>query len=708
MKLSRRQLLRCTGALLVSFPPASNARRRETEAFAPNGYLRIDANGKVTIVVGSVEMGQGTYTSIPMLIAEELEVPLTSVSVEHAPPDSRLFGNPFLAGVQVTGNSNSIRGSWDPMRRAGAVARTALVRAAARRWKVDPDTCVAESGAVLHAASGRRASYGSLVGAAARLRLPSPADVVLKRREDFRLIGTPARRLDLASKVNGTAIYGIDARMPDLRHAALSMPPVFGARVRAVDPTGATALPGVRRIVTLDDTVAVVADHTWAAKQGLAALKVDWDEGEHARLSTEAIVEEMRRASTSPGVNVRREGDFESALSSARTTHEANYEIPFLAHATMEPMNCTVHVRRDRCDVWVGTQVLGRAQSAAAEVTGLPIERVFVHNHLLGGGFGRRLEVDVITRAVKVAKHVDGPVKVVFSREDDMRHDMYRPYFCDRLSAGLDERGTPVAWHHRITGSSIMARFFPPIFKDGFDPETIDGAVDPPYAFPNLLVQYVRHEPPGIPTAFWRGVGPTHNIFMVESFIDELAWLVDKDPVAYRQALLAHNPRAGRVLDLAASRAGWGDELPPGRGRGIAVQQTFGSFLAHVVEVEVERNGAVKVRRVVCAMDCGVVVNPDTVRAQMESGTVFGLSAALYGEIRVREGRVVQGNFGDYRVLRINEMPGVEVHLVDSGEKPGGVGETATSCVMPALANAIFAATRKRIRKLPVATQAAY
>jgi len=707
MNLSRRRFVQTGGALWLAFHVPGAASTESETSFAPNAYLRVDPRGQVTVIVAYVEMGQGTYTSIPMLVAEELEVSLSSVRVEHAPPDERFYGNPFLGGIQATGNSNAIRGSWEPMRRAGAVARTLLVQAAAVQWKVEPASCRAEKGAVVHSASGRRLPYGALVAAAAKLPVPAPESVTLKPRERFKLIGTPAKRLDLAGKVNGAAIYGIDAKVPGMKIATLAMSPAFGGRLRNMDDAAAKAVPGVRQIVRLDDAVAVVADHMWAAKQGLAALKIEWEDGANAALSSASLAADMEAASRKPGAVARNDGDFAKALETAATRHEAVYQAPFLAHATMEPMNCTVHVRKDSCEVWTGTQAMTRARAAAAQTAGLPLERVTVHNHLLGGGFGRRLEIDGIVRAVQVAKQVDGPVKVIYTREEDIQHDMYRPYFYDRMTAGLDAQGMPVAWSHRITGSSIMARWAPPFFQKGLDPETVDGAVEPPYALPNMRIEYVHHEPPGIPTAFWRGVGPAHNVFMVESFIDELAAVAGKDPVAYRRALLAANPRARAVLDLAAGKAGWGKPLAGRAGRGVSLQHAFGSYLAQVAEVEVAASGEVRVRRVVCAVDCGTVVNPDTVRAQMESGVAFGVSAALREEVTLKGGRVEQTNFGDYRVLRIDEMPSVDVYLVDSREAPGGIGETATACVMPALTNAIFAATGKRIRKLPVANQAA-
>ena len=586
------------------------------------------------------------------------------------------------------------------MRRAGATARVLLVQVAAQRWNVDPTTCHAARGEVIHAASGRRLAYGSLVADAARL--PVPDKVALKPLSAYTLVGTPAKRLDTPAKVNGTAVYGIDARVPGMKFATLAQAPAYGGRLRSVDDRKARAVRGVRQIVKLDDCVAVVADHMGAARKGLAALVLDWDDGPNAALGTAEIVESLRIASQGPAVTARQEGDNARAMSGAATRLEAIYQVPFLAHTAMEPMNCTVHVKKDSCEVWVGTQVLSRAHATAVAVSGLPPEKVVVHNHLLGGGFGRRLDVDGVTRAVQIAKAVDGPVKVVWSREEDIRRDMYRPYFYDRLSAGLDAQGRPVAWSHRITGSSIIKRWLPPAWDKGLDPDTIDGAAEPPYALPNILVEYVNHEPPQIPTAFWRGVGPTHNIFVVESFIDELAFAARKDPGIYRLSLLGANPRARGVLQLALDKSGWGATLPAGQGRGVSLQFAFGTFMAQVADVEVATSGEVRVKRVVCAVDCGVVVNPDTVRAQIQSAVIFGIGAALYGEITFKGGRVEQSNFHDYRALRINEAPTMEIHIVKSSESPGGMGEPGTSCLAPAVTNAIFAATGRRLRKLPV------
>jgi len=439
-----------------------------------------------------------------------------------------------------------------------------------------------------------------------------------------------------------------------------------------------------------------------AAKKGLAALVIAWDEGPNATLSTDAIAAELEQATLKPGPVAQTVGDVEAAMASAATKVEATYHVPFLAHAAMEPMNCTVHVRKDGCEIWVGNQAITRAQAFAAKAAGMAPEQVVIHNHLIGGGFGRRLEADGVARAVEIARHVDGPVKVVWTREEDIQHDMYRPMFVDRLSAGLDAKGMPVAWNNRFAGSSIIARYFPPFFKDGLDPDTTDGAINLVYDFPNFHVEYLNVEPPGIPTAFWRSVGPSHNVFVTESFVDELAAAAKQDPVAYRLALLGKSPRAKAVLELAAEKAGWNDKLPPRIGRGVSLQNVFGTYMAQVAELEVSDDGEVRVRRVVCALDCGVVVNTDTIEAQVQSAVIFGITAALHGEITVKDGRVEQANFDTYEMLRIDAAPAVEVHIVASTEAPGGMGEPGTSAIVPAVANAIFAATGTRLRKMPV------
>jgi isoquinoline 1-oxidoreductase beta subunit len=668
---------------------------------APNAFVQIDTSGKVTLIIPKVEMGQGVYTSIPMLIAEELEVPLDRVTVDHAPPNEKLFTDPLLGG-QLTGGSTSIRYAWEPMRRAGATTRLLLINAAAAQWQVDPATCHAENGQVIHADTKRSIAYGQLVDAAAKL--PAPQNVTLKDPKDFKLIGTQAKRLDSPEKVDGSAIFGLDVRLPGMVYAAIVNCPVFGGTLASVDDTAAKKIPGVRQIVKIDNGVAVIGDHTWAAKRGAAALKITWNEGDGASVSTKTIVDDMEKASQGNGAVARKDGDVNNAFSQAKTRIDAVYQQPFLAHATMEPINCTVHVKPDSCDIWVGTQVPTRARDAGAKVTGLPADKVTVHNFLLGGGFGRRLEADMVTQAVKVAKQLNVPVKVTWTREEDIQHDMYRPIYYDRISAGLDANGRPIAWQHRIVGSSILARFAPPAVKNGVDPDAVEVAADLPYDLPNQLVDYVRQEPRAIPTAFWRGVGPTRGTFVVESFIDELAVQAKVDPVRYRRDLLGKSPRAQNVLNVATQAAGWGGSVPKGQGRGVSVMHAFGSFFSMVADVTVDQ-GEVRVNRVVCAVDCGMVVNPNTVEAQIQGGIIFAITAALYSEITIERGRVQQNNFTDYRILRIHEAPAIEVHIVKSSEAPGGIGEPGTAAAMPAIANAIYAATGKRLRQLPVGSQ---
>jgi isoquinoline 1-oxidoreductase beta subunit len=704
--LSRRTFLKASaaagGGLLISvtMPNAvGDAAAADAGGFAPDAFIRIDRGGQVTLIVPQVEMGQGTYTSLPMLVAEELEVALSQVRVEHAPPDDRLFGNRLL-GFQVTGGSTSVRAFWEPLRMAGATARAMLLSAAAANWQVTTDSCRAEKGEVIHVPTGRRLGYGALADKAATL--PAPDKVALKDPKDFKLIGTAAKRLDAPDKVNGKAIFGIDVKVPGMKIAAVAACPAIGGKLARVDDRKAKAIRGVRAVVRLDDAVAVVADHMWAARKGLAALDIVWDEGENAHVSTKDIVKQLEDAANGAAVVARREGDVAKAMAGAAKTVEAVYQLPFLAHATMEPMNCTAHVRKDGCDIWVGTQVPTRARVAAAEAAGLPPEKVEVHNCLLGGGFGRRLDVDSISQAVRIAAQVDFPVKVVWSREEDIQHDVYRPYYYDRLAAGLDAKGLPIAWSHRIVGSSIEARWVPQEFANGLDSDAVEGAAGP-YAFANILVDYVRQEPPtGLVTGWWRGVGMTHNAFMVEGFIDELAHEAKIDPVAYRRALLETNPRMRAALDLAAEKAGWSRPLPAGVGRGVSAMFGFGTYIAQIAEVAVGKDGQVRVQRVVCALDCGRTVNPDTIRAQIEGGIIFGITAALHGEITIEKGRVVQSNFDNYKMLRIDEAPVIEVHLIASDAEPGGIGEPGTSAIAPAVVNAIFAATGKRLRRLPV------
>jgi isoquinoline 1-oxidoreductase subunit beta len=702
--LSRRGFLAAGaaigGGLVLSLSlPLGQSDAATADEFTPNAFIRIGSDGHIVLTMPYVEMGQGTYTSISMLIAEELDVNLKQVRLEHAPPNEKLYFNPLL-GVQATGNSNAMRGAWKQLRQAGATARTMLIEAAAKRWNVDAKMCRAQDGEVTHAPTGRTLRYGELAAEAAKM--PVPANAVVKSPGEFTLIGTSVKRLDSPSKVNGTAQYGIDARPAGVKIATLAQSPVAGGRVKILDDTAAKAVKGVRQIVRLDDAVAVVADHMGAAKKGLAALKIEWDEGRNASVATADIAKKLEQATLGAGAVAQNIGDADKAMAAAATKVEAIYQLPFLAHATMEPMNCTVHYRKDECEIWLGNQAIGRVQAMAAKTAGLPLEKVIVHNHLIGGGFGRRLEPDGAIRAVEIAKQVDSPVKVIWTREEDIQHDVYRPYWFDRISAALDAQGKPVAWKNHFAGSSVIARWAPPYFKDGLDSDSTEGAINLVYDFPNFHVEFSHVEPEGITTGFWRSVGPSHNVFVVESFVDEMAAAAKQDPVAYRRALLGNSPRARSVLDLAAEKANWGQSLPKGVGRGVSVQYVFGSYLAQVAEVEVAKDGSVRVRRVVCAMDCGTVVNPDTVQAQLQGGIMFGTTAALYGEITLKNGRIEQTNFDTYQMIRMNEAPAIEVHVVKSSEPPGGMGETGTSGIVPAIANAIFAATGKRLRKMPI------
>lgn len=711
--MSRRTFFQGTGLLLgfaltgartgpVFAAPVSQVTENDvTGTFAPNGFIRINPTGAVTLVIPMIEMGQGVYTSLSMLLAEELEVKLDQIQVQHAPPNHALYVNSII-GIQNTGGSASVRAFWTPLRQAGAVGRNLLIAAAAKRWNVDPATCRAKDGIVFDASGSKHLSYGELARAAAELPVPPAANVKLKDAKDFTLIGTRAKRVDSAIKVDGRALYGIDTRLPGMKVAAVAISPVLGGKAKAVDEKSALAVKGVRQLVNIDEAVAVVADHMGAAKKGLEAAAIAWDDGPSGKVSNADIVMQLEEESKKPGAVARKVGDVGKALAEAAQRVDAIYQVPFLAHAAMEPMNCTVYLRKDRCDIWVGTQAPTITQSQVAELTGLPKDAIKIHNHLIGGGFGRRLEADGTVLAVKIATHVDGPVKVIWSREEDIQHDMYRPYYLDRLSAGLDAAGKPVAWTHRIAGSSVMARYYPPYFKDGLDPDAVEAAAEPPYALPNIHVDFVRVEPPGVRTSWWRGVGPTHNVFVVESFIDELAHAAKQDPVAYRKGLLGHNPRALAVLSLAAKKAGWGSPLPARHGRGISVQFAYGSYTSQVAEVEVTAAGSVKVKRIVCAIDCGMCVNPDTIEAQIQGGTLFGLTAALHGSITFKDGRVEQSNFDSYLPMRIDEVPVVETHLVRSSEAPGGVGEAPTAVVSAAVTNAIFAATGTRVRRLPV------
>ncbi|HVN02026.1 MAG TPA: molybdopterin cofactor-binding domain-containing protein [Caulobacteraceae bacterium] len=691
-------MLKGAGVLLIGFcAPIVRTARAESAPFAPNAFVRIDGAGEVTLIMPQVEMGQGVYTAISMILAEELDADWAKVKVDHAPPDEAHYANPAL-GVQATGNSNSIRAFWKPLRKAGAGARACLVQAAATAWNVPPAECRTASGVVIHDGNGRRADYGSLVQRAAAIT--PPADPPLKDPSQFHLIGRPLKRLDTPDKTNGAAKYGIDAMPPGVKFATLAQSPVLGGKVAQVDDTQARQIPGVRQVVVLDDLVAVVGDHMWAAKQGLEALQVAWDDGPNAAVGTDEIWARLRQASARDGAVAKDAGDIGRALQASDVIAQT-YEMPLLAHATMEPLNATVHVTPSSAEVWIGTQVIERVHAAVARAAGLAESQVTVHQHLLGGGFGRRLEPDMAYQAARIAKQVDGPVKVVWTREEDIRHDIYRPVYHDSLWARLDG-GRIAAWKHRVTGSSVLARWLPPAFQKGVDGDGVDSAQDIPYDIPNLRVEFNREEPPGVVTGFWRGVGPNNNVFAIESFIDELARKAGQDPVAFRRAHLSKSPRLKVALDLVARESGWGTPLPPRCGRGVSVQPSFASWVATVVECQVDDEGEVALRRVTTAVDTGMAVNPDTIAAQLQGGIVFGLTAALYGEITLEKGRVQQSNFHDYRMLRIDQVPPIDVHVIKSAEAPGGIGETGTTSAVPALRNAIYAATGVPLRRMPI------
>lgn len=668
-------------------------------SFVPNAFIRIDREGWVTLTIPQVEMGQGTYTSLAMILAEELDAAWSSVRVEHAPADDRYI-NPMLT-FQGTGNSNSIRAFWNPLRQAGAMARQCLIDAAARKWRAPISECRTEEGRVIHPQTNRSLDYGPLAAHAAVLT-PSKSPR-LKDVSEFRLIGRPLKRLDTATKVNGTATFGIDVRPEGVLVATLIKSPVLGGKVVRVDDTRTKQIAGVRQVVVLDDMVAVAGDHMWAAKRGLEALDVVWDDGPNAGVSSELIWSQLRNASKRDGAVAEEIGDAGATSDGAAPAQiiAAEYELPLLAHACLEPLNCTVHVKRNAVEAWIGTQVMQRVRAAVANGANVPEGQVTVHNHLIGGGFGRRLEPDMAYDAARIARHVSSPVKVVWTREEDIRHDIYRPVYHNSLSARL-EGDRIIAWKHKISGSSVFARFLPPVFKDGIDPDGVDSAEDMPYAIPNLRVEFNREEPPGVITGFWRGVGPNNAVFAIESFIDELARKVGRDPIEFRRAHLGKSPRLLAALDLVREKSEWDSHLPQRCGRGVAVQNSFGSFIATVVECKVTEVGDVELRRVTSVVDTGLAINPDTIVAQLQGGLIFGLTAALYGEITLKNGRVQQSNFHDYQLLRLNQAPHIDVHVIKSAEAPGGIGETGAVAATPALRNAIYAATGVALRRMPI------
>ncbi len=694
------------GGLLVSWYlplPSAGAERAAAgeNQVALNAFVRIGTDESVTVIASHSEMGQGVYTSLPMLLNEELEADWSKIRVEAAPVD-KVYNHPIF-GMQMTGGSTTSPAEWERYRKMGALARTMLVAAAAQQWKVDAASCQVEKGVVLHRATGQRATYGSLANAAAQLT--PPAEVKLKDAKSFTLIGKPTRRLDTPSKTNGSAQFGLDVSLPGMLTAVVARPPVFGGKVAKFDASEALKVPGVKAVEQVESGVAVIAERFWPAKVGRDKLVVEWDLGPNAGLSTEQMTRDFAELAKSPGVVAKKTGDPEGALKTAAKTITAEYDVPYLAHAMMEPLNCVVDLHADGCEIWTGTQFETVDRANAAQVAGLPPEKVQIHTTLLGGGFGRRANPasDFVREAVHVAKVAKAPVKVVWTREDDLQGGWYRPMWHDRFVAGLDANGEPLAWTHTIVGQSIMQGTLFEAFgiKDGVDSTSVEGAADLLYGVPNLLVDL--HSPKiGVPVQWWRSVGHSHTGFSVEAFLDEVAHAGGKDPYELRRKLLANQPRMLAVLDLAAQKANWGAKLPAGVGRGIAGHFSFDSYVAQVVEASVAKDGAVRVHRVVCAVDCGTVINPDTVKAQMEGGIVFGLTAALKTEITLKNGRVEQTNFHDYQMLRIFESPKIEVYIVPSNANPTGVGEPGVPPVAPALANAIFAVTGKRIRRLPI------
>ena len=643
-----------------------------------------------------LEMGQGVMTSMPMLVAEELDFDWTKIKTEWAGADPK-YGNPNFGGQQLTAGSNSVRGMWKVLREAGATARVMLVKAAAQTWGVAENTCTTDKGEVIHQATGRRLKYGTLVDKAAAL--PVPTGVTLKDPKTFKLLGNSLARLDVPEKVNGTAMFGIDVKLPGLLTAKVVRCPVFGGKVARFNADKAKAVPGVKQVVQISTGVAVVADNYWSASRGAQALDITWDEGPLAKLTTAEILTRYKELAQKPGKVARNDGNADTAIANSKS-FERTFEAPFLAHATMEPMNCTADYRADGCDVYVPTQGQTPSHQAAVAASGLPADKVKIHVTYMGGGFGRRGEADFVIDAVETSKAVGKPVKVVWSREDDMQHDYYRPISYARMWGAVDASGKPTVFKQHIVQQSLMKRIggLPP---NGVDFISVDGSANLPYDIPNIRVEYTENDP-GIPFGFWRSVGASFQGFVVEAFIDEMAAAAKKDPFEFRRDLLGKSPRHKAVLELAAEKSGWGKPLPAGRFRGIAVMDAFGSYLAQVTEVSVDARGAVKVHRIVCTVDTGWVINPDTIKAQMEGGIVYGLTAALKGEITIKNGRVEQRHFGDYQVLRHNEMPEIEVFIVPSTETPGGIGEPSTALAAGSLVNAVAAATGRRIYSLPI------
>ncbi|WP_417329289.1 molybdopterin cofactor-binding domain-containing protein [Halomonas cupida] len=688
----------------------------DSQAFEPNAFLRIDEDNKVTVIAKHLEMGQGTYTGLATIVAEELDADWSQVQVESAPADASRYNNLHWGPNQGTGGSSAIANSWQQLREAGATARAMLVAAAAQQWEVSAAEIVVESGVVKHEPSGNEASFGELAEAAAELSVP--AEVTLKDPADFTLIGRHIQRQDSPDKTTGQAEFTQDIHLPDMLTAVVAHPPRFGARLSSFDDAEARQVKGVVEVVEIPSGVAVLAKDTWSARQGREALGIEWDESGAFSLGTEEIFERYRELAESAGTVAEQRGDADAALAETEHTLEAAYDLPYLAHAAMEPLNCVIQLSEEGCEVWNGDQMQTYDQSVLAELFDLTPEQVRINTLYAGGSFGRRAAkgADYIVEAAHIVKAIDGrvPVKLVWLREDDMRAGNYRPLFHHRLWAGLDEQGQLVAWRHRLVGQSVAEGSpFEAMIQDGIDPTSVEGASNLPYAIANFQVELHTPSDIGVPVQWWRSVGSSHTAFSTECFIDELASEAEKDPVAWRLEMLADHPRHAGVLELAAEKAEWGQPLADAddegalRGRGVAVHESFNSWVAQVAEVTVQSNGNVRVDRVVCAVDCGIAVNPDVVKAQVEGSIGFALTAALYGEIRLTEGRVEQSNFHDYQPLRIGAMPAIEVHIVTSAEAPSGIGEPPVPPLAPAVTNAIFAATGKRIRRLPIADQLA-
>jgi isoquinoline 1-oxidoreductase beta subunit len=714
---SRRRFLQGTAGLTLAIylPMSASAAAGSKKAasamsFEPNAFLRIAEDNTVTVISKHLEMGQGTYTGIATIVAEELDADWSQVRVESAPADAKRYNNLLWGPAQGTGGSTAIANSWEQLRKAGASARAMLVSAAAQQWNVPPAEIQVANGTVMHKASGRKASFGQLARAAADEA--APADVKLKDPKDFSLIGKRIPRKDSVAKTTGKAVFTQDIHLPGMLTAVVAHPPRFGAKVKSFDALKAKAVKGVVDVVRIPAGVAVLAKDTWSAKKGRDALAVEWDESAAFKLGSAQILEKYRELAKSPGKVASSTGDADKALAGAARTLEASYDFPYLAHAAMEPMNCVVRLGEDGCEVWNGEQMQTVDQMVLAKLFGLPPEKVRINTLYAGGSFGRRAskDSDYILEAAQIVKAINGraPVKLVWMREDDMRAGYYRPMFHHRLWAGLDDQGKLVGWRHRLVGQSILAGSpFEMMMKDGIDAVSVEGAANLPYAIPNMQVDLHTPTDVGVPVLWWRSVGSTHTAFSTECFIDELAQVAKKDPVAWRLSMLDRHPRHAAVLKLAADKAGWGATLPAGkagerRGRGVAVHESFNSYVAQVAEVTVKDDGSYRVDRIVCVVDCGIAINPDVIRAQVEGSVGFALSTILQSAITLTDGRVDQSNFHDYQPVRMTDMPRVEVHIVPSAANPTGIGEPGVPPLAPAVANALAAATGKRVRKLPI------